>query len=189
VKLLAISGSQRQGSFNKKLLARVIALCEKAGAEVQEVDLRALAIPFYDGDVEASSGVPQAAQDLAKLVLGADGLVIASPEYNFGVPAIVKNAIDWLSRVKPMPLRGKTALLLSASMGLVGGNRGLWSLRVPLEVLGVHVQPDMFSLATAHQAFAEDGGLRDELLAKLLGRMVESFVRVTEALSSAGKKS
>ncbi|HTO52407.1 MAG TPA: NAD(P)H-dependent oxidoreductase [Myxococcota bacterium] len=189
MKLLAISGSLRKGSFNKQLLARATVLLEKAGAEVESVDLRALALPFYDGDLEAGSGVPQAAQDLARLVHGAAGLVIASPEYNFGVPAIVKNAIDWLSRVKPMPLRGKTALLLSASMGLVGGNRGLWSLRVPLEVLGVHVQPDMFSLASAHQAFAEDGGLRDELLEKLLGRMVDSYLRVTEALSSAGKKS
>jgi chromate reductase, NAD(P)H dehydrogenase (quinone) len=189
VKLLAISGSQRQGSFNKKLLTRAIALLEKDGAQVEEVDLRALAIPFYDGDVEAASGVPPAAQELAQLVQGAEGLVIASPEYNFGVPAIVKNAIDWLSRVKPMPLRGKTALLLSASMGLVGGNRGLWSLRVPLEVLGVHVYPDMFSLATAHQAFAEDGGLRDELLAKLFGRMLEGYLRVTTAIHAAGKKS
>ena len=84
---------------------------------------------------------------------------VASPEYNMSMPALVKNAIDWLSRTKPMPLRGKNALLLSASQGLVGGNRGLWALRVPLEVLGVHVYPDMFSLATAQNAFSEGGGI------------------------------
>jgi chromate reductase len=188
MRLLAISGSQRKGSFNKQLLARATTLLEKAGAEVQPVDLRALALPFYDGDIEASTGLPASAQELVSLVAGADGLVISSPEYNMSIPAIVKNAIDWLSRAKPMPLRGKTALLLSASMGLVGGNRGLWALRVPLEVLGVHVYPDMFSLATSHQAFSEDGGIKDEALAKFLGRTIEGFVRVTGALAGAGKK-
>jgi chromate reductase, NAD(P)H dehydrogenase (quinone) len=188
VKLLAVSGSQRKGSLNKQLLARATVLLEKAGAEVEPVDLRALALPFYDGDLEAASGLPPQAHELANLVTGADGLVFASPEYNFSIPALVKNAIDWLSRAKPMPLRGKTALLLSASVSLVGGNRGLWSLRVPLEVLGVHVYPDMFSLASAPQAFAEDGGLRDELLEKMLSRIVDGYVRVTNALAGAGRK-
>jgi NAD(P)H-dependent FMN reductase len=101
------------------------------------------------------------------------------------VPALLKNAIDWLSRAKPMPLRGKTALLLSASPSLVGGNRGLWALRVPLEVLGVHVYPDMFSLATAHQAFTPEGELKDEMLAKFLKRTIEGYVRVTGAVAAA----
>src|SRR5262249_31338087 len=165
MKLLAVPGALRQGSFNRKLLQLTVQLLEKQGAQVEWVDWKALALPIYDGDIEAA-GIPAGALELAKQVTAADGLVIASPEYNFSMPALVKNAIDWLSRVKPMPLRGKNALLLSASQGLVGGNRGLWALRVPLEVLGVHVYPDMFSLATAQSAFTEDGGIKEEPLAK-----------------------
>ncbi len=88
---------------------------------------------------------------------------------------MLKNAIDWLSRAKPMPLRGKRALLLSASPSLVGGNRGLWALRMPLEAIGVHVYPDMFSLASADKA-VQDGALKDPQLAKLLDGMVTRWV-------------
>jgi len=102
---------------------------------------------------------------------------------------VLKNAIDWLSRAKPVPLRGKTALLLSASPSLVGGNRGLWALRVPLEVLGVHVYPEMFSLATAHQGFRPDGELADEALGRFLRRIIDGFVRITSAHASQEKQS
>jgi NAD(P)H-dependent FMN reductase len=185
VKLLAIPGALREGSHNRRLLALAAKLLGGAGIEIDWIDFRSLAIPIYDGDVETSTGLPPGALELAKRVTAADGLVIASPEYNMSMPALLKNAIDWLSRAKPMPLRGKCALLLSASPSLVGGNRGLWALRVPLEVLGVHVYPDMFSLATAHQAFKPDGELGDEALAKFLRRVVDGFVRVTRAISES----
>jgi chromate reductase, NAD(P)H dehydrogenase (quinone) len=188
MKLLAVCGALRQGSLNRQLLGLATRLLEKAGAEIEPVDFRRLAIPIYDGDVEASTGLPPGALELAKQIAGADGLVIASPEYNMSMPALLKNAIDWMSRAKPMPLRGKCALLLSASPSLVGGNRGLWALRIPLEVLGVHVYPDMFSLATAHQGFNPDGTLKDEALAKFLSRIVDGFVRVSAAVSAAGRK-
>jgi len=188
VKLLALAGSLRTGSLNKQLLNLAAKLLEAAGAELVPIDFRALAIPIYDGDVEASTGLPPGALELAKQVTEAEGLVVASPEYNFSMPALLKNAIDWLSRAKPVPLRGKTALLMSASPALVGGNRGLWALRVPLEVLGVHVYPDMFSLATAHQAFKPDGELGDEALAKFLRRVVDGYLHVGGAVAGAGKK-
>jgi NAD(P)H-dependent FMN reductase len=86
----------------------------------------------------------------------------------------VKNTIDWLSRLKPMPLRGKRALLLSASPSPVGGNRGLWALRVPLEGLGVHVFPEMFSLPSAHAAMS-DGALKDPALAKTLDGVLKRW--------------
>ena len=111
------------------------------GATVDVAELRDFDMPLYDGDLEAASGIPEGVQRLAARISAADGMLMASPEYNFSVPGVLKNAIDWLSRTKPMPLRGKRALLLSASPSLVGGNRGLWALRVPLEVLGVHVFP------------------------------------------------
>jgi len=188
VKLLALAGSLRTGSLNKQLLNLAAKLLEAAGAEIVPIDFRALAIPIYDGDVEASTGLPPGALELAKQVTEAEGLVVASPEYNFSMPALLKNAIDWLSRAKPVPLRGKTALLMSASPALVGGNRGLWALRVPLEVLGVHVYPDMFSLASAHQAFTPESDLKDEALAKFLRRVVDGYVRSTRAHHAPEKK-
>ena len=181
MKILALAGSMRTDSFNRKLLAIAVAIAEREGATVDRADPRVLDIPLYDGDVEAASGPPAAALALAARVAAADALLIASPEYNYSVPGVLKNAIDQLSRVKPMPLRGKRALLLSASLSLVGGNRGLWALRVPLEALGVHVSPDMFSLASAHEAMA-DGAVKDPLLAKLLDGMVVRWVAETKKL-------
>ena len=186
--LVAIPGSLREASLNKQLLRLAVKLLEAGGAKVDWIDLRALAIPIYDGDLEASSGLPAGALELAARIAAADGIVIASPENNFSIPAVVKNWIDWLSRAKPMPLRGKSALLLSASPSLVGGSRGLLALRQPLEVLGVHVYPDMFSLATAHQAFKPDGELGDEALAKFLRRIVDGYLRVGGAVAASGKK-
>ncbi|MEX2205969.1 MAG: NAD(P)H-dependent oxidoreductase [Myxococcota bacterium] len=188
MKLLAVAGALRAGSLNRKLLRLAIQVLEKEGAEVDLVDLRALAIPFYDGDVETSSGLPAGAQELVARIAAANGLVIASPEYNFSVPAVLKNAIDWVTRAKPMPLRGKTAVLLSASPSLVGGNRALWVLRMSLEVVGVHVYPDMFSLATAHQAFDEAGELEDEALARFLRNVLGGYVRTTRAHLQAAAK-
>ena len=188
MKLLAMAGALREGSLNKQLLIHATKLFEKDGVQVEHVDWKALAIPFYDGDIEATTGLPPGALELAKQITGVDGLLIVSPEYNMSMPALLKNAIDWMSRAKPMPLRGKTALLMSASPSLVGGNRGLWSLRIPLEVLGVHVYPDMFSLASAHQGFTAEGAIREEALAKHLGRIVDGFARVTTAIAATGKK-
>jgi chromate reductase len=188
MKLLALAGALRTGSLNKQLLNYAAKQLETAGAEIVPIDFRALALPIYDGDIEASAGLPPGALELAQRVSEANGLVIASPEYNFSMPALLKNAIDWLSRAKPMPLRGKTALLMSASPALVGGNRGLWALRVPLEVLGVHVYPDMFSLASAHQAYTPEGELKDEALAKFMRRIVEGFMRTSRAHHGAAEK-
>jgi NAD(P)H-dependent FMN reductase len=174
MKVYALAGALRKGSLNRRLLEVAIGIAEKNGAAVERADARALDLPVYDGDVEAA-GIPAAVTALQERVAANDGLLIASPEYNFSVPGVLKNAIDWLSRTKPMPLRGKRALLLSASPSLVGGNRGLWALRVPLEGLGVHVYPDMFSLASAHEAL-DASGVKDPNLAKLLERMVAKFL-------------
>ena len=90
--------------------------------------------------------------------------MIASPEYNASMPGVLKNAIDWVSRFRPQPFNELHGLLMSASPSMVGGNRGLWALRVPFEHLGARIYPDMFSLAQAHKAFDGDGRLADEAL-------------------------
>ena len=183
MKLLAFAASLRQGSFNRQLLGLVIERIKTQGVEIDTAEFREIVLPLYDGNIEATSGIPESAATIAARIAAADGLLIVSPEYNFSVPGTLKNTIDWLSRCKPMPLRGKVALLASASPSLAGGNRGLWALRVPLEVLGVHVYPDMFSLAQAQQAFDEKGELKDPALNKMLERIVAGFVITATALS------
>jgi NAD(P)H-dependent FMN reductase len=187
MKFVAISGAMRAASLNKKLLALEIRKLEKEGAEIDLVELKTLGIPFYDGDIEEQSGLPAPAQELVARIAAANGLVISSPEYNFSVPAVLKNAIDWVTRAKPMPLRGKTALLMSASTSLVGGHRGVSVLRRSLEAVGCHVYPDMFSLATAHQAFDDAGELKDPGLAKFLTSVTNGFLRLNRGLEAVPK--
>jgi NAD(P)H-dependent FMN reductase len=174
MKLFAIAGSRRTGSLNGKLLGIAAEILRGRGVVIDLAALRDFDLPFYDGDLEAAGQIPAGATALAARIAGADGLLVVSPEYNYSLPGELKNAIDWMSRLKPMPLRGKRALLLSASPSLVGGNRGVWALRVPLEGLGVHVFPEMYSLASAHQNLAGDG-IADPLLAKMLDGMLERF--------------
>ncbi|MFH1222987.1 MAG: NAD(P)H-dependent oxidoreductase [Pseudomonadota bacterium] len=177
MKLLAFSGSLRQGSFNKKLVTVACDIAKTKGAEITHIDLSQFEMPLYNGDIEDSKGVPAAANKLSDLFKNADGVMISSPEYNYSAAGVIKNAFDWMSRIRPQqPFKNKHILLMSASPSMVGGNRGLWSLRVPLEGLGAFVYPEMFSLASAHEAFTSEGGLTDSSLFKTLGSNVDGFI-------------
>ncbi len=177
VRLLAVAASLRRESLNRRLLGAAVAAARSAGAHVTELDFRELVFPYYDGDVQSVHGIPVEVQRFGALVAEHDGLLLASPEYNYTLPGTLKNSLDWLSRIRPVPLRGKWALLLAASNGPHGGVRGLWQLRIPLEGLGTFVHPDMFPLPHAASAFAPDGGLADAAAAERLGTMVAGFVR------------
>lgn len=165
-KIVAFAGSTRTASFNKQLVAIAAEAARAAGAEVSVVDLRDLALPLFDQDLEDSGGLPAGAKTFKNLLRESDGILIASPEYNSSVTAVLKNAIDWASRAEnddEPPLaafRGKAAALFSASPGALGGLRGLVHLRAILGNIGVHVLPDQLSIPKAHEAFA-DGGLKD----------------------------
>ena len=106
---------------------------------------------------------------------------MSSPEYNASVPGVLKNAIDWVSRYRPQPFNELHGLLLSASPSMVGGNRGLWALRIPLEHLGARVYPDMFSLAQAHNALADDGRIANEQLHERFENNIANFMDLVEA--------
>ena len=97
------------------------------------------------------------------------------------MPGVLKNAIDWVSRFRPQPFNERHGLLLSASPSMVGGNRGLWALRVPFEHLGARLYPDMFSLAQAHQAFDGDGRIANEQLQERFDDNVANFMDLVEA--------
>ena len=121
-KILAMAGSTREASFNKKLVRIAVSGARSAGAEVTIVELRDLGLPLYDGDLETRDGLPPAVRKLKDLMLAHQGFMISSPEYNSSISAVLKNAIDWASRPVPgeAPLEcftGKTAAIMSASPG------------------------------------------------------------------------
>jgi chromate reductase len=184
LRLLAFAASLRRESWNRKLLGLAVDLAREAGAEVDVAEFRQFDMPLYDADLLALSGIPAGASELARRVGAADGLLLASPEYNFSLPGTLKNAIDWVSRARPMPLRGKSAFLLSASNGQIGGVRGLWQLRIPLEGLGVLVYPDMYTLPWADKAFGPDGKLIEAERQSRLGSMLGGYLAVARKLAT-----
>ena len=183
-KLLAFAASLRRASWNRKLIQLAADLAREAGAEVDLAEFREFEMPIYDADLQTASGIPPGVQELSRRIAAVDGLMIASPEYNFSLPGTLKNAIDWVSRVKPMPFRGKSGFLLSASSSQVGGIRGLWQLRIPLEGLGVLLHPDMYALPWADKSFGPDGRLTDADRQGRLAAMVTSYVGVARKLAA-----
>ena len=185
VRLLAFCGSARRESCNRRLLAAAVSAARGAGATVTEFDLRADLLPLYDGDLEAQHGLPPAARELKQLCAAHDGFLIASPEYNGFFPPLLKNALDWVSRPAPdlpAPYAGKTAGLLAASPGALGGIRCLPHLRLLLSNLGVTVAPAQMALGRADQAFAADGSLIDANQQGMLDKAVADLIRLTAAI-------
>jgi len=167
-KILALAGSARRDSINKKLLAIGVAGARAAGAQVTELDLAHYPLPLYDGDLEAKDGLPGNALKLKAIFTQHDGLLLACPEYNSSITPLLKNTIDWVSRPagadEPMlaAYRGKTAALLAASPGALGGLRGLVHVRAILGNIGVLVLPGQIAVPKAHEVFDEAGNLTDD---------------------------
>ncbi len=180
IKVLVFGASLRGGSLNRNLAALAARLAERHGAIVDHASMRDFDVPSYDGDVETATGIPKGAQEFKRRLDDCDAVIVASPEYNGSMPGTLKNLIDWTSRFRPQPFDGKQALLMSASPSMMGGNRGLWALRVPLEHLGARVYPDMFSLAQAHKALV-DGDLADGALRARFDKNLQAFLSLAEA--------
>jgi NAD(P)H-dependent FMN reductase len=179
-RLLALAGSLRKDSYNRQLVAAAAEMARALGAEVIEVDLRDYALPMFDEDLEAE-GVPARVRELKQLFADADGLLIASPEYNGSVTAALKNAIDWVSRPDPDPrlnrlFRDKRTALFATSPGGLGGLRGLNHLRDILQSLGAWITPTMLAVPSAMSAFATGGSLADTGSADKLRELVEQTV-------------
>ena len=190
-RLLVTAGSARSGSFNARLAALAAAIARAAGAQVTELDLRALALPLYDGDIEAA-GMPAGALELRRLFATNDAILIASPEYNGFVTPLLLNAIDWASRPAAegeLPsglaaMNGTVAGLLSASPGALGGMRSLTVLRAFLAATpGMLVVPEAASIGQAHQAFDEGGALKDPKQQQQVERVVRAVLRLAAALA------
>ena len=149
MKLLAFAASLRKESVNKRLLSKAVEIAGRHGAEIDHADFREFDMPHYDFDLQQAEGIPSGAEELGRRISEADGVMIASPEYNHSIPGTLKNAIDWLSRIDPVPLNGACVMLMSASPAMVGGYRGLMQVRIPLDTVGAWVSPNMFALAQA----------------------------------------
>jgi chromate reductase, NAD(P)H dehydrogenase (quinone) len=194
LKLLAISGSARNGSLNGRLLAAAAAAAQSRGAQVDTIDLRSLALPLYDGDLEKNAGVPEGARRLRDALQAADGVLLATPEYNgFPTPLLV-NSFDWLSRLQvegtaPAGLAataGKPVGIVSASPGLLGGLRSLNFTRQYLSMaIAMMPVPQQFALSKAHEAFDEAGVLKDAKQQASLEAVVNALVKVATALKAA----
>lgn len=190
VRVLVMSGSARVGSLNQQLAAVAARAFERAGAVVTSVDLRALALPIYDADVEAQ-GMPEGARTLRRLFAEHDALLLTTPEYNGFPTPLLLNALDWASRPVaedgwpsgPAAMSGTVAGLLSASPGGFGGLRSLLHTRQFLQMnLGMLVVPEQFGLGLADQAFDASGALIDAKAQAAVERVVRSVLRVAVGL-------
>lgn len=156
-KLLTLCGSLRKASFNRKLLAEAVA--QFGPAEVTDANLR---LPLFDGDLQAEQGIPPQVQTLAQQILNADGIIISSPEYNKGITGVLKNALDWISRVEGSVLKDKPVALMSAANGRSGGETAQYMTRACL----IPLQPRLINgpfvmIASASKEF-ESGKLENE---------------------------
>lgn len=183
--ILAFAASLRRESLNKKLLNLAVETARDAGATVDVADFHEFDMPLFNGDLEAEHGLPPGAQELVRRITAANGVMIAAPEYNFSMSGVLKNAIDWISRSRPNPFRGRHGIVMAASTSVIGGIRGLWQLRIPLEGSGLLLYPDMFALASAQKAFDEEGNLSDPALATRLEGIVKGYVSMAERLNTA----
>jgi chromate reductase len=180
LRVLVFAASLRAESLNNKLAALAARVAEQSGAIVDHASMRDFDVPLYDGDLEEAQGIPAGAEELRRRLLESDAFIVSSPEYNGSMPGVFKNLIDWTSRFRPQPFDSRHGLLLSASPSMVGGNRGLWALRMPLEHLGARIFPDMFSLSMAHKAFAEND-IADQALRGRFEKNLQAFLSLAEA--------
>jgi chromate reductase len=195
VKILALCGSARRDSLNQKLLDIAALGAVDAGAQVSLIRWPDFQLPIYDGDWEAEHGLPERAHALKVLLAEHHALLVATPEYNGGYPALLKNALDWASRPSegdPAGLgvfSGKVAAMISASPGILGGMRAQIALQISLNKLGVLVLPNSFALSLAHQAFDETGRLIDGNADQNVRGIGAALARTAIALAPTAQRS
>lgn len=183
-KILGIAGSYRKNSYNKRVLAIAVEGARAAGAEVTVVDLRDFPVPIFNADDVDENGFDPNALRLQHVMREHDGFLIASPEYNGGIPGGFKNVIDWVSRANDRykmyeVIKDKTAALITASPSQFGGLRCMSHLRGVFTVMGVNVLPVEIAVPFVGQKFDGDGGeMTDEKTKAVLERVGATLVRI-----------
>jgi chromate reductase len=182
LKILVIPGSLRTGSLNARLAAATAHELAISGAEVTRISLSDFPLPIYDGDLQAKSGVPKHAVNLKRMIGAHHGVLIVTPEYNSSVPALVKNTIDWISRVQdPHETRGqvfreRAFAIASASGGRLGGTRALAALRLILTACHASVVPNQLALSFADHAYDETDRLKHPADIEALQALVRQLI-------------
>src|ERR1700755_308084 len=185
-KILIIPGSLRTGSHNAKLALAAADAFVRADAEVTRISLSDFPLPIYDGDLQAKSGVPKNAVNLKRMIGAHQGVLIVTPEYNSSVPALVKNTIDWITRVQdPHEARGqvfreKPFAIAAASASRLGGTRALAALRLILSACHAIVVPNQLALSVADQAYDDMDRLKKEADIEALTALVRQLTDVSQ---------
>jgi len=188
LKILVIPGSLRTGSLNAKLAAVAAHRLAQDGAEVTRLSLADFALPIYDGDLQTRSGVPKSAVDLKRMIGSHHGVLIVTPEYNASVPPLLKNAIDWVSRVQDtheargQVFRGRAFAIAGASRGRLGGARAIAALRLILTACQALVIPNQLALAHADEAYDDMERLKHAPDLEALGAMSRQLIDVSQRL-------
>ena len=188
LKILVIPGSVRSGSLNAKLAAVAAHALALEGAEVTRISLSDFPLPIYDGDLQAKSGVPKHAVNLKRMMAAHHGVLIVTPEYNSSVPALVKNTIDWVSRVQDahetrgQVFRERVFAIASASGGRLGGARALAALRLILSACQAQVIPSQLALPFAEQAYDEMERLKNSADAEALKALVRQLIAISQRM-------
>lgn len=181
-KILCFSGSTRTGAFSTQTMHAAANAIAETGATVTTLSLGDYDMPIVNQDLEREKGIPEAAMRLARMIAAHDGLLIASPEYNASIPPLLKNTLDWLSRVKtdgskPLrPFEGKTAAICGSSPGALGGMRMLPHLRQVLMNLGLQVITEQVAVGSAENAFDHHGDLVNERVRQQMATLARELV-------------
>jgi chromate reductase len=186
LKILVIPGSLRTGSLNARLAAAAAYQFAQAGAEVTRLSLGDFPLPIYDGDLQTKSGVPKNAVNLKRMMSAHHGVLIVTPEYNSSVPPLVKNTIDWVSRVQDahetrgQVFRQRTFAIAAASEGRLGGTRCLAALRLILSACHATVIPNQLALSFADQAYDDMDRLKHPADIEALNALVRQLIDVSQ---------
>ena len=188
LKILVIPGSLRTGSLNVRLAAAAAYHFTQAGAEVTRISLADFPLPIYDGDLQTRSGVPKNAVNLKRMIGAHHGVLIVTPEYNSSVPPLVKNAIDWLSRVQDphetrgQVFRGRAFAIAAASESRLGGTRSLAALRLILSACHAVVIPNQLTLSFASEAYNDMDRLNRPADIEALAALVRELIDVSQRM-------
>ena len=188
LKILVIPGSLRTGSLNAKLAAIMAFELAQAGVEVTRISLGDFPLPIYDGDLQAKSGVPKQAINLKRMMSAHHGVLIVTPEYNSSVPALLKNAIDWVTRVQDLHetrgqvFRERAFAIAAASESRLGGTRALAALRLILSACQATVIPSQLALSFAGEAYDDMDRLRHPADLEALRALVRQLIEVSQRM-------
>ena len=188
LKILVIPGSLRTGSLNAKLAAAVAYQFAQAGAEVTRISLGDFPLPIYDGDLQAKSGVPKNAINLKRMIGAHHGVLIVTPEYNSSVPPLVKNTIDWVTRVQDahetrgQVFRERAFAIAAASESRLGGTRSLAALRLILTACHATVIPNQLALSFAGAAYDDMDKLKHPADIEALDAMARQLIDVSQRM-------